>query len=648
MGAAETKQETKSTRVPVLAILLVLLTFIAYAPALSGGFIWDDDDHLTRNPAMNSVHGLEQIWSSLAASRYYPLTLTTFWLERRLWGLDPVPYHFVNITLHALGGVLVYLVLRRLRIPAPWLAAILWAIHPVNVESVAWITELKNTQSGVFFFLSLLCFLRFESDGKRGWYALAVGCGLAALLSKPSTVVLPVALLLCVWWQRGRWQRVDILRTIPFFAMSLGMSLLTVAEQRMEVLTASSPDWNLSLAERSVLAGKVIAFYATKLVWPTRLAFVYTRWELAARSVSSWMPLIAVIMVGALLGIRKRQAWARAALFGFGFFGLALLPVLGFFNVFYFQYSFVADHFQYLASVGVIALAASAGMKLCQLPGRISRDIGILVAAAVMIVFLGLCWKQEHIYHDVVTLWQDTIAKNPQCWLAENNLANELIQKGEFNEAKLYWEQALRNKPDYYEAYNNFGYALFQAGETPAAIRLLEQAVRIQPNSPQAHVNLGSALVIAGRPDDAISHYKQALKILPDYFDAHFDLALALSQSGNTRDAIEHFQQALRVKPDHVPAQILLARLLATSPPADGGDPIRAVSLAQRACQLSDNKSAVCADTLATAYAAVGRSNEAITVAESAIDLARSTGRTELVDQIELRLEHYRAGQPYR
>src|SRR5579862_1379341 len=196
----------------LLALVMVVITFVAYQPAWRAGFIWDDPDHLTSNPAMTAPHGLKMIWSSLAVSRYYPLTLTTFWIQWRLWGLNPMPYHLVNVLLHTVNGFLLFLVLRCLKIPGAWAAAMLWVLHPVNVESVAWITELKNTQSGLFFFLSILCFLRFEPEKKNGWYALAVGCGLAAMLSKPSTVVLPLVLLLCVWWERGCWKRADLLR----------------------------------------------------------------------------------------------------------------------------------------------------------------------------------------------------------------------------------------------------------------------------------------------------------------------------------------------------------------------------------------------------------------------------------------------------
>ena len=354
----------------LLALVLVLVTFAAYTPVWHAGFIWDDDDHLTANHAVAASNGLKMIWSSLHTSRYYPLTLTTFWFERRLWGLDPRPYHLVNIALHAANGVLIFLLLRRWRIPGAWLAAMLWLLHPVNVESVAWITELKNTQSGLFFFLSILGFLRFDAGKNHRWYVLALACGLAAMLSKPSTVVLPVVLLLCVWWERGILQRADIMRVIPFFTMALGMSALTVAEQRGMVLGAGTTEWQLGPAERLGIAGKAVWFYAAKAVWPVRLTFVYPRWDMDASSPLFWAPLAAVVAVGVILWKRRSLPGCRAALFGWAFFLVALGPVLGFFDVFYFRYSYVADHFQYLACLGLISLAASTGTAICKRAGR--------------------------------------------------------------------------------------------------------------------------------------------------------------------------------------------------------------------------------------------------------------------------------------
>jgi tetratricopeptide (TPR) repeat protein len=537
-----------------LALVLVIATVAAYQPAWQAGFIWDDDAHLTANPAVASPNGLQMIWSSLAVSRYYPLTLTTFWIEHRVWSLNPLPYHLVNVALHAANGVLIFFLLRRLRIPAAWLAAMLWALHPVNVESVAWVTEMKNTQSGLFFFLALLCFLRFETDSKPRWYALAIACGLAALTSKPSTVVLPLVLLLCVWWERGSWKRADILRVAPFFMLALGMSALTVVEQQRHIQVTGTAEWNLGMAARFVLAGKTVWFYAWKTLWPARLTFVYPHWELDPRSLWNWLPLGGLVIGGVLLWHWRRQSWARAGLFGCGFFVLALLPVLGFFDVYYFRFSYVADHFQYLADLGLIALAASAGTAIATRAGPWGRPWGTLVAALVLLVLGSATWSQAHVYHDMKTLWRDTLAKNPGCWMAHNNLGAAYSLEGNTRDAIGEYQEALRLKPDYADAHNNFGFALAQAGDIPEAVAHYQQALRIMPHHPEAHNNLATVLVQQGKLPDAIEHYQQALLIKSDSAELHWNLANTLMQAGNLQEAIAHYQQALRISPDYAVA----------------------------------------------------------------------------------------------
>ncbi len=547
----------------LLALVLVVVTFVAYQPTWHAGFIWDDDDHLTANPAMTAPYGLKMIWSSLAVGRYYPLTLTTFWFQRRLWGLHPLPYHLVNVLLHAGNGVLVFFILRRLGIPAAWLAAMVWALHPVNVESVAWITELKNTQSGLFFFLAVWCFLRFDNGARRRWYGVALLCGLAAVLSKPSTVVLPLVLLLCVWWERGSWGRADILRITPFFILALGMSALTVIEQRGHIQRESTAEWNLGMAERLIIAGKAVWFYASKLLWPARLTFVYPRWNLDLGSFWSWLPLAGLVVGSVLLGIRRRQSWARAGVFGCGFFVLALLPVLGFVDVYYFRYSYVADHFQYLASLGLISLGASMGAAVCERTGQRGRDWGV-VAAAIVLLALGVStWRQARIYQNSETLWGDTLAKTPRCWMAHNNLGAALMLLGRAQEAEEHYEQSLQINPRNAEAHNNLGDVLLQEGKVVDAIARYEQALRIKPDFADAHNNLGAALYQTGKSDEAMTQYRQALRINPGYAEAHRNLGIALQQTGKIDEAIAHFERALRIKPDFADAHYSLGLALA-------------------------------------------------------------------------------------
>jgi tetratricopeptide (TPR) repeat protein len=465
-----------------------------------------------------------------------------------------MPYHLVNIALHAVNGVLLFSLLRRLRVPAAWLAAIVWVLHPVNVESVAWITELKNTQSAAFFFLALLCFLRFEAGAGRRWYALALLWGLAAMLSKPSTVVLPLVLLLCVGWQRRRWRWLDMVRIAPFFGLALGTSALTIIEQHGHIVRDGMADWQLGVAKRLIIASKAVWFYAAKLLWPVKLAFVYPRWEVQADSFPSWLPLAGLVAVGMVMWVWRGQRRVQAMLFGVGFFVAALLPVLGFFDVYYFRYSYVADHFQYLACIGLISLAVSAGTAICERAGQWGRNLGTL-AAAIVLLILGVCTcERARSYQNLETLWRDTLAKNPNAWMAHNNLGALLQLSGRETEAIEHYEQSLQINPRNAEAHNNFGNVFLLEGKVSDAIGHYEQAVRIKPDYAEAHYGLGLALARLGRVQEAMGHYEQALRIKPDYAEAHYELGLALAQLGRMPEAMGHWEQALRINPDYAEA----------------------------------------------------------------------------------------------
>jgi protein O-mannosyl-transferase len=557
---------------------LLVLTLIAYLPALRNGFIWDDDDHFTQNPAMTRPDGLQKIWSALPVSRYYPLTLTTFWAERRLWGLNPVGYHAVNIALQALNGVLVFLLLRRLKIPGAWAAAALWAIHPVNVESVAWATELKNIQSGAFFFLSLLCFLRFEEQPRSKWYALSLITFAAALLSKPSTVVLPFVLILLVWWQRRRVQRQDLLRVAPFFVMSLAMSLLTVAEQRGHIERAPH-DWSLSLIERLLLAGKALWFYAGKVLWPVDVMFVYPRWSLNPSSPLVWLPLVGGVTVVIGLWYWRRREWSTAAAFGLGYFVIALLPVLGFFDIYYFRYSFVGDHFQYLASIGPIAVVVAAVTMFVK--SRSAQATATMVAATAL---AGLSWRHTQTFHDDETLWRDTLTRNPNAAIAHNNLGIILDTETQYEPAVEQYREALAIKPDYLEAHANYGLVLINLKRYAQAEKELQEALRIKPDYSKAHYCLGLLYYRLDRWDDAIYQYEAALRSEPGMAEAYYDLGCVWQQQGQHARAIASFKNALLVRPNYPQAYNNLGGVL-----AEEGHLPEAVEQYQLALQISPN-----------------------------------------------------------
>ena len=666
----------------LIMAVLVMAVFLTYQPVWQAGFVWDDDDHLTEKTALFEPGGLRKIWSSLAESRYYPLTLTTFWVEVRLWGLNPTPFHLVNIGLHALNGLLIVLVLRRLHVVGAMLAAALWTLHPVNVESVAWITEMKNTQSGVFFFLAVLFFLKSEHGRQWRWYVLSFGCGLAALLSKPSTVILPATLGLCIWWQRGKWEWRDLFRLLPFAVAAAAMSVLAVMEQRGHVSQAHATAWSLNVAERLVVASTAIWFYVGKLLWPLNLAFIYPRWQIAANVWWWWLPLLGVIGAGMLLWSQREQPWVRGVTFGLVFFVLALLPVLGFFDVYFFIFSYVADHFQYLASLGIITLvAAGVACSLRRAEGW-RKTAGQVACVGLLVVLAMLSWRQSRIYQNIETLFQATITRNPECWMAHNNLGLALAARGRGEEAIRHYREALRIHPNFPEALTNLGMVLAARGQVEEAMRHYREALRIKPDSPQAHFNLGNALAARGQMEEAMRHYREALRIRPNFPEALTNLGNALAARGQVEEAIRHYREALRIKPDFSAAHLnlgnalaaqgqmeeamrhyrecvrlqpnqpeameALAWILATHPQAKLRDGTEAVCLAERARQLRNREHPSTLDTLAAAYAESGRFAEAVAAARKAAELATALSQRGLAAKIEQRLRLYTAGQPYR
>jgi tetratricopeptide (TPR) repeat protein len=547
----------------LMATLLVLATLIAYQPLWHAGFIWDDDDYVTANWTLHNLDGLKHIWfDTTATPQYYPLVHTTYWLEYHIWKLNPLGYHIVNVLLHALGAILLWRVLAMLELPGAWLAAAIFALHPVNVESVAWVTERKNVLSAVFFFAAAWAYLRFagkwESKERRwNWWVVALLLFVCALLSKTVACSLPAALLLACWWKKGRLELRDVLPTIPFLIAGLWLGLQTARLEQNHV-GARGSDWAFSFAERCLIAGRALWFYIGKLVWPEQLTFIYPRWHIDTGIWRQWLfPVAALAAVAALWLARKRIG--RGPLAAVLFFAGTLFPALGFFNVFPMLFSFVADHFQYLASAGIIALAA-AGITVAA--ARLGRNFSFLKFACcgLMLLALGtLTWRQTKMYADAETLWQTTLRQNPQCWLAHNNLGVALLDKGLVDEATAHFQTALAIRPQYPGAYNNLGTALMHTGQVNGAIANFQKALQLDSNYAEAFNNLGAALLRKGQTNEAIASCQKALQIKPGYADAHNNLGSALIQKGQTDEAMIQFQQALQLNPDYAEAQYNLA-----------------------------------------------------------------------------------------
>ncbi len=544
-----------------MGALLFSLVLIVYSPALHGGMLWDDDAYLTK-PVLQSTDGLWNIWFHLGTTaQYYPLLYSAFWVEHQMWGDSMLGYHLTNILLHTASAFLVVLIVRRLALPGAWLAGFLFALHPVFVESVAWISEQKNTLSTVFYLASLFVYLHFDQTRRRSQYFLALGLFVLAVLSKTVTATLPAAILVILWWQRGRLSgKRDWMPLAPWLVAGAGMGILSAWMER-KVVGAEGGKFALTLIERVMLAGRVIWFYLLKLVAPFNLMFIYPHWDVDSRVWWQYLFTIAVLVVaGALLWYGRRN---RGPLCAFLFFAGTLVPVLGFLNVYPFIFSYVADHFQYVASLGILVPAA-AGLTLA------ARRTSPWLPRALVAALCVLTWLQSGAYSDAETLYRQTVERNPEGWMAHNNLGGVLMRMpGRSADAIAQFQTALRLDPSLAEAHNNLGLLLSSTPDhIQDAIREFQHALQLKPNYAEAHNNLGSTLSdVPGRLPEAIAEYQAALQIDPNYADAHNNLGSALSEDPNRLpEAIEQFEAALQSNPDFAEAHANLGVALAKTP----------------------------------------------------------------------------------
>jgi tetratricopeptide (TPR) repeat protein len=507
------------------ALAIVVGCFAAYIPAIQGGFVWDDDDYVTANPLLAAPDGLYRIWFSTdTPSQYFPLVYTTFRVEYQLWGLNPAGYHAVNVAIHSINALLIWLILRRLSIPWAWFASAVFALHPVNVESVAWITERKNVLMLFFSLLSVLCWVEFVFISKSGRKAILLYAGsllfcALALFSKATACTLPAALLLILWLKRSpvtvkRW-----LQIVPYIAMAIGIGLLVMwwekHHQGMGVVNLG-----LSGTEKTLIAGRALWFYLWKLIWPVNLAFSYPRWNIDAHSVwqYGWPVASAAVLAFAWFW---RQRLGRGVVTTILFFPAMLFPMLGFFPLYTFVYTFVADHYQYMASIGPIALVAAGGAMLFGRSGKNAKFI-IASAAGVLLLTLGiLTWRQCEAYRSADTLWVDTLEKNPDSWLAHGELASSLYRQRKFDEALPHLDRLLELAPyvkkihprAYSDAYYCKGLIFTAKGRSEDAAEQYKMSLEVDDNSALVHYLLANILAKQGKVEEATTHYRHGLEI---------------------------------------------------------------------------------------------------------------------------------------
>ena len=602
----------------VVAIVFAAV-LAAYQPVWRAGFIWNDDSQVTANPCVVGPLGFADIWTGAAAS-HPPLTTTAFWMLNALFGLSPLPYHLANVLLHAASAVLLWLVLRRLRVPGAWLGALLWALHPVQVQSVAWISQFKNTQSAVFFLLSIWCFLvwleaRTTPDRRRqtALYSAALLCAAMAVLSNASSIMLPVVLGLCWWWTSPEWRWRNLLRLAPFLAVSIAAGGWIIWTRDV-ASGAQGADWNQTAPDRLIIAGNAVWFYLGKLIWPNPLTFVYPHWVPDASQLTAYLPALAA--VAAWLGLLWYRRRLRGVFFAATCFGILLVPALGFFETDFQRYSFVGDHFQYLASMGILALA---GAGLVTALGRLRIGGAVLQSAVAAEFLLGLgalTWLQAQTYANDGILWRTTIEQDSRCWIAHTNLGAWLIKKGNNAGAIDHLQQALRLNPGFGQAECTLGLALFKSGRPAEAIPLYRHALKMKPDDSETLGNLGDALaklqhwpeamscyelsllvrpaapivqnnlgvllMQSNRVDEAVPHLKEAVRLKPAYPDAENNLGNALVELGRTDEGVQHLKAAVRTQPEFADARFNLGVALVAM-----GQPDEGIKHLQKAVQLN-------------------------------------------------------------
>jgi tetratricopeptide (TPR) repeat protein len=613
---------------------IVVLVFAAYWPVLRGEFIWDDPLLVDSNPLVTGKLGLSTIWFQTD----FPLTSVAFWLQRLAWGNNATGYHIVNVALHAIDACLVWAVLARLGIRGAWLAAALFAVHPVGVGTAGWISEQKNTLSLLFYLASFWLFLK---DGSAWIFAASLCAFVLALLTKTSTVALPIVLLFMVWWRKQKLASADAVRVVPFFVLAVAFGLMTVWFQSHEAFTTATVQTE-GFWGRLASAGRAVWFYLGKVAWPFHLSLIYPRWQIDPRSILAWVPLALLIAVG-LACWRFRNGWGRHLLFVLGAFVAGLFPVLGYFDMYYLAISRVSDHFQYLPMIAPIALIAAG---LTTIAAYLPNALRLFAATALVLGLAGLTFERARVFAVGETLWRDTLARNPTAWTAQNNLGCILAQQNHLDEAEDLFAASLRLNPNNPGAHCNYGRALLLQGAPVQAEDEARSALKLKPESADAHTLLARILVARGKPDEAVMHLRMALRVDPN-IDTSLRLASLLGQTGHGRDAVAQFRKVLAARPNDVEALNNMAWILAT----DSDDSIRdgkeAVQYAKQACERTHYSEAIPIGTLGAACAEAGQFEEAAAMAQKAIDLATAEGKSDFAQVNRQLLSLYKASRPY-
>ena len=534
--------------------LIAAVSFAAYLPVFWAGFVWDDAPSLTENPLIQAADGLRRFWFTRQPADYWPATDTMLWIEWRFWGTHALGYHAVNLALHLGACLLLWRVLERLAIPGALLAAVLFAVHPVNVESVAWIAQRKNLLALLGYLLAIYAFVRAEESRERlfPWYPLSLLCFIFALLSKGSVAPLPLVLIGIIGWRRTPTAR-DWARLSPFFCAAAGFAVLNVWFQTHGAgqIRAATP------LARLLGASTAIWFYCGKALWPTRLSFMYPLWHVDPSALRWWLPVAAVAALTLVLIAKSRGDAAgpwRKALFAWGYCGVLLLPALGFADVGFMRYSLVADHYQHLAIIGLLVFAAGF---LTRLP--------VPLVALIVAVLTALSFRQSQTYHDAESLYRATLRLNPGAWVAQDGLGVLLLNRGDNREAAEHFEAALRINPNDSDLAYNAGVALRRSEQGAVALDRFQQAAHLNPSRADAYSGIGLCADALGRKAEAAAAFAQAEALDPRDAEIRTNLGYVLIELGRPADAVTELRSAVRLQPGSANAHLKLALALGLS-----------------------------------------------------------------------------------
>ena len=565
---------TNSTRVPWwVPVVFLLGTLLVYSQAISAGYIWDDDDYVTENPTLVTWGGLIDIWTDPSATpQYYPLVHTSYWLEYRLWKLEPTGYHIVNILLHGTNAFLLFLILRRLGMPWAWFAAALYAVHPLNVESVAWVTERKNVLAVLFFCLATLAWMKFipiqtaneeasdaPSPKPQAWlfYGLTLLAFVGGLLSKTVTCMWPVAIILLYWGAQHRWKIGQLASLLPMFVVGGCMGLLTAYLERKHV-GAEGLEWDFSIVEKLMIAGRVFWFYISKTLLPYPLVFFYPRWEISGDHwwALSWVVTAGLLVVMLFVFRGKLSRWPLTAVL---IYAVTLFPAMGFFAVYPMRYSFVADHFAYIPFLALMTLAAGV---VWQIPHEKARH-GVAIASLAILAVLT--FQRCGTYATAEQLWLDTLAKNPASCAAHNNLGLVYMQRGMaqndarlLNQAAEQFQTVAQCRIEQHKGFYNLGLIATRMGRYDEAVGQFREALKMKPDYPQAQYNLGIALNKSGKPEEAVVAFRevQHSKLV---YEARLLAGIISFGQKKYQAAEDDFQAAVDANPKSVEALVNLA-----------------------------------------------------------------------------------------